>query len=437
MTRGLAVVLAVGLVTMAAFTTAGASNLQGSVTSAPSSPPATTTAAATPNGPPDLPPGTSASGIDNATMLLEAHRSLLDDRTYSVRVKATQVSQVTDENGTFLGFDVGNITLSADRGSNATHVTIADENMTHDDGTSLQSYWVTDEVTALKTSDDNGLDRTTYFDVPRTGIYAKLADSAHIRTWSEPSFVLRPYLVGLDYEYSGTVTRDSRVLHRFTSTGPNATAMEEHGVSEFRPPVERVDATVLIDEQGVVHAFDASVTRSRENESVTTGTSYEVTNLGDVTPVAPDWVTEELPHLDASLSENGTVVTIQHTAGMTVTKAGVLVSTPTTQLNTEFVGTFESGETLYLYVLQDDADRVVLSETRPEVNASLVRLGSGNASITPWRMVTENQNFTRLEVTVRDDASNRTTPSTTGVSSFESPQRGGFENRPSARFRKP
>lgn len=418
MTSRSVVVLIVGLIAVASFTPAGASISQR--TDAPTSPTApsrsaTTTPVETPTETTVFPPGTSESGIDNATRLLEAHRSHLADETYSIRTNADQVSEVTDENGTFRGFEVDRITLTSDKGPDETLFTIEYESATDEDENASQSYWLTDEMNATKRVDGDGLETTMYTYLP-TGREAALLDRAITNGFVEPSFVLRPYLLGVEYEHSGTVTRDDRTLHRFTSTGVNASAVAEHDLDEFPSSVERVDVTILVDERGVIRSFDASQTRSRGSETVTTGVSYEIPRIGNVTPSRPDWVTTELPHLDASLSGDGTVITINHTGGMSVSTANVLVHSPSVSASTDFTGTFEPGDTLYLYVTEDDASRVIVRQNeRPEVNESFVRLGDGNVSITPWRIVTEGgeRNSTTLEMEVRDEASNRSLPPST------------------------
>lgn len=404
---------------MASFTTAGVSLAQRSDGPTPPTVPSrstTTTPVETPNETAVFPPGTSEAGIDNATRLLETHRSRLADETYSVRTNVDQVSEVTDENGTFLGFDVDRISLTTDEGPNETLFTIAETNVTFDGSNSSQSYWLTDEVTARKTVDDHGPGTTRYESIPPAGREAKLIDRMVSDAFGEPSFVLRPYLLGLDYEYSGSVTRVDRTLHRFTSTGVNSSAVAKHDLTELSSPVEQVDATILVDERGVIRSFDGSKIHSREGETVTTHVSYEIPQIGNVTPTEPDWVTTELTHLDASLTENGTVVAIHHTGGMTVSTATVFVHAPSIYASTDFTGTFEPGDTLYVFVTEDDASRVRVSQNeRPEVNETFVRLGDENVSILTWRGVTEGgeRNSTTLEAQVHDDATNRSLPSTT------------------------
>lgn len=417
MTRRSVVVLTVGLIAVASFAAAGASISQRpAAPTSPTAPPqSATTPVETPNETTVFPPGTSASGIDDGTRLLEAHRSHLADETYSMRTNVDRVSEVTDANGTFRGFDVGRITLTSDRGTDETLFTIDYGNAAHEGENSSQSYWLTDEMNATKRVDGDGLGTTMYAYLP-AGRESALLDGAISNGFAEPSFVLRPYLLGVEYEHSGTVTRNDRTLHRFTSTGVNASAVAEHDLDEFPSSVERVDVTILVDERGVIRSFKASQTRSRGNETVTTGVRYEIPRIGNVTPSRPDWVAAELPHVDASLSGNGTVITIRHTGGMPVSTANVLVSSPSVYASTDFTGTFEPGDTLHLYVREDDTSRVIVRrDGRPEVNESFVQLGDGNVSITSWRIVTEGgeRNSTTLEMEVRDDAPNSTLPPST------------------------
>lgn len=421
MTRGLVVVLTVGLLALAGGAPAGVSMPQQSnVRTAPSDLPLTTTPAETPNGTTVLPPGTSESGIDNATRLLETHQNRLANETYSVRLNVDDVSEVTDENESFLRFDVDRISETAEKGSNETLVTFVYENATAEGSNSSQTYWMTDEALAFKDVDD---ETTMYSYEPSTGRFARLIDNAIAKGWAEPSFAVRPYLLGIDYEHAGTVTRDGRTLHRFTSAELNASAVEEHDLSEFPSSVESVDSTVLVDEQGIIRSFNASVIRTRGNESVTSEVTYAVPELGNVTPATPTWVTTELPHLDASMSEDGTVIAVNHTGGMTVSTATLLVYSPSIHASGDFAGTFAPGDTLYFYITQDDPERVLVSQNEPpEVNESFVRLGEDNVSVTPWRIVAEDEdrNRTTIEVEIHENASNHTRSTTTEESSNSS-----------------
>ena len=73
---------------------------------------------------------------------------------------------------------------------------------------------------------------------------------------------------------------------------------------------------------------------------------------------------------------------------------------------------------MYLTVGTDNTSRILVSRNEyPEVNDSLVRFGSENISILPWRMVFEGgeRNSTTLEMEIRGDVANRSLPPTTGT----------------------
>jgi hypothetical protein len=420
MTRTFVVVLTVGLLAMASVTTAGvAIQRQSPDSKIPdvSSQSATTTPDETPNETATFPAGTSESGIDNATRLLETHRSVLANETYSMRTNVSRIDELADGTESSLGFDTEEFRLTGEKGVNETRVTIADEGATYENGSSSQSYWVTDEEIAVKQVNDDNFNRTMYRYVPPTGREAALLKRA-VPFYVEPSSLFEPYLLAMDYEYAGTVTRDNLTLYQFTSTGVNASAVETHDLTEFSDSNESINATVLIDERGVIRSFEASNVRTRGNETKTTGLRHEISRLGNVTPTKPSWVTTELPNVEASVSADGRVVVLNHTGGMTVSTANVLLYSSSLSASIDFTGRFEPGDTLYLSVGKADTSRVLVSRNEyPEVNESLVRFESENISILPWRMVYEEseRESTTLEMHIRDDASNRSLPTTTGT----------------------
>jgi hypothetical protein len=419
MTRAFVAVLTVGLLALASISNAGVAIQRQSPDSGISE--VTSRSATTPDGTPnettEFPPGTSESGIDDATLLLETHRSVLADETYSMQANVTRIDELAGGTESSLGFDIEEFGLTGEKGVNRTRLTIADEGATYENGSSSQSYWVTDEEIALKQTSTDSFHTTRYEYIPPTGRQGALFDRA-ASFYVEPSFILEPYLLGFDYEYSGTVTDDNRTLYEFTSTGVNASAVETHDLTEFSDSNESINATVLIDERGVIRSFETSNVRTRGNETKTTGLRYEIPRLGNVTPTKPSWVTTELPNVEASVSADGRVVVLNHTGGMTVSTANVLLYSSSLSASTDFTGRFEPGDTLYLSVGKADTSRVLVSRNEyPEVNESLVRFESENISILPWRMVYEEseRESTTLEMHIRDDASNRSLPTTTGT----------------------
>lgn len=418
-TRAFVVVLTVGLLAMASISAAGIATQRQSADSEVQdvSSQSATTHDETPNETTEFPPGTSESGIDNATLLLETHRSVLANETYSMRTNVTRIDALADGAESSLGFDTEQFWLTGEKGVNKTRVTIADDGATYENGSSSQSYWVTDENIALKQTSNDSFYATRYEYIPPTGRQGAFFDRA-ASFYVEPSDLFEPYLLGFDYEYAGTVTRDNRTLYEFTSTGVNESAVEAHDLSDLSDSNESVNATVLIDERGVIRSFETSKVRARGNETATTGLRYEIPSFGNVTPTKPAWVSAELPDVEASVSADGRVIVLNHTGGMTVSEANVLVYSSSLSASTEFTGRFEPGETLYLSVGKANASRVLVSQNEyPEVNDSLVRFGSENISILPWRVVFEGgeRNSTTLEIEIREDVANRSLPPTTGT----------------------
>lgn len=402
MRRACTVIATVLLVAVAGFTATGVSTPRPDAPATPLQPSqsANATPACASNGTASFPPGTSASGITNATRLLDDHRDHLNDTTYVERGDWGHASRVTDENGTVRGFDTTRVNTTVEKGAESTLFVIEDEN----DST---SFWFEGDAVASRNSYRG--EGVTFYVYERAGSNATsdttLLDRRITRIGGSG---IASYLLGVDYECADTVTRENRTLYRFTSTGLNDTAENEWGQEPFPPWVDRVDATVLVDRQGIVRSLDATAVHAAGNRSVSVRTTYSVSRTGNVTPTTPDWVTAELPHLNASLTGNGTVLALNHSGGTPVSTAALLVGSPNRSSHAEFSGTFEPGDTLYLYLVANDTERVRASlNDRPDANESFVRLGPERPSLSVHRMVREESNRTTTEIRVTVDAPSR------------------------------
>ncbi len=403
MRRVCAVIATVLLVVIAGFTATGVSTPRPDAPATPLRPSqsANVTPGCASNGTASFPPGTSASGITNATRLLDEHRNRLNDTTYVERGDWEDASPVTDGNGTVRRFDTTGINTTVEKGAEGTLFVIEGEN----DST---SFWFEDGAVASKNSHRG--EGVAFYVYERAGS-GPTSDATLLdrRITGISSSGIAPYLIGVDYECAGTVTRENRTLYRFASTGLNDTAENEWGQEPFPSRVGRIDATVLVDRQGIVRSLDATAVHAAGNRSVSVRTTYSVSRTGNVTTTTPDWVTAELPHLNASLTGNGTVLALNHSGGTAVSTAALLVRSPNRSSHAEFSGTFEPGDTLYLYLVANDTERVRASlNDRPDANETFVRLGRERPSLSVHRMVREESNRTTTEIRVTvDDAPSR------------------------------
>lgn len=295
-----------------------------------------------------FPPGTSASGIDNATRLLETHRSVLNNSTYKVQVEWDQVSGVSDQR--FTGFEVVPVSMTLTSGPNTSLIRFVSKGI-------VNEYWVTDSASAIKTSIDSRAQSPTY----------QYHNSPEFRAFQEGSTeIVHDRLNSSTYDFTGIITRNNRTLYEFWATGLRGNT----------PSIEDAHARVLVDQEGVIHEAIVTRTYSRENETVTARLNYAIQRTGTAPPTQPEWVSAELPHLDASVVGNGTVIALEHTGGRTVSNATIRTFfQDSPQIDTEIEG-FEPGETLYLYRTETAPDRVLVSENEaPAVNESFVAVG--------------------------------------------------------------
>jgi hypothetical protein len=295
-----------------------------------------------------FPPGTSDAGINNVPRLIEAHQSALNNSTYEMHVEWDEVSGVSVR--TFTGFDVVPSSLTIATAGDRYHVTLVA-------GRAVNEYWLSEGTTAIKSSWKSSETSPTY-------VYYN--DAVPRGFQGAETELLRDWLRSSTYDFTGVVTRNNRMLYEFWSTGPRRDT----------PFIEDAHARVLVTREGVVQNAVVTRTYTRENESVTARLNYAIQRSGVGPPTQPEWVSAELPHLDASVIGNGTIVALEHAGGATVSNATIRTFFPGgQQIDAENVD-FEPGETVYLYRTETAPDRVLTSENEvPTVNESFVPFG--------------------------------------------------------------
>lgn len=300
------------------------------------------------------PPGTSDTGIDNVTRLIEAHQSTLNNSIYEEQMEWDQVAAVSSQ-----GIDFVPISLTSTNGANVSRTKIASEGV-------VNEYWVTENSTAGKTTTDYLGTQSANYDYHNRPLSFQDAGSETVHDWLNTS----------TYDFTGTITRSNGTLYEFWADGLRGDTT----------PIEDAHARVLIDQEGVIH--EAVVTRiySQGNETVTARLAYAVRRTGTTPPTRPDWVTAELPHLDASVIGNGTVIALEHTGGTNVSTATISTYFPDGPQPETEIETFERGETLYLYRTEADPDRVLVSENEaPAVNDSFIPVGEDQVFVSVFK----------------------------------------------------
>jgi hypothetical protein len=309
------------------------------------------------------PPGTSETGIDNVTRLIEAHQSTLNNSIYEEQMEWDQVSAVSSQ-----GIDFVPISLTSTTGANVSRTKLASEGV-------VNEYWVTENSTAGKTTTDYLGTQSASYDYHNSPLSFQDAGSETVRDWLNTS----------TYDFTGTITRNNRTLYEFWADGLRGDST----------PIEDAHARVLIDEEGVIH--EAVVTRiySQGNETVAARLDYAVRRTGTTPPTRPDWVTAELPHLDASVIGNGTVIALEHTGGTNVSTATISTYFPDGPQSDTEIETFERGETWYLYRTEAAPDQILVSKNEaPSVNDSFIPVGGDQVfvSVFKWPAIFSEEN---------------------------------------------
>lgn len=224
---------------------------------------------------PALPPGLNESGVIDAMALLDAHRATLENTSYTTTV----TSAVRNPNGTLL------------RGATTTY-RVASGGDSYLATTTQVSATVTGTQVSANATDSLGVDRV------RLEVWANATDAVvaragpgnltRFRQAERASAPMSPTtgwgrlygaLGTMDTEYVGSVERDGTTLHRVVTTTPTDEAAS--GLAS--------NFTALVDEDGVVRAFQATERRTVEGEEVLVTRTIRVTRLGDTTVERPVW----------------------------------------------------------------------------------------------------------------------------------------------------
>ena len=338
---------------------------------------------------PPFPPGTNETGIANATALLQAHYSALQNTTYSARSTGEEVTFVSSANQSGGEWKVNPFTIAVEEGQAGTRTRV----VARGDRT---EYWVTENATATRSAHSQQNSTTVFYWYREDGTYGQLG---HASRGIRPAATLVPYLEAVDYAYRGTVTRGNDTLHRFVSTGIEQSA-DSAMSSQFSSTGENVSARLLVSERGVIRQFNATVEYARENETVTARVNYSVDGIGETTTSEPAWLNEELPRVDASVIENGRVLALQYAGGYDPTNGtqpsvGVIVQSPNVNSDISVATPLSPGDTVYLWSTNRTGKLASSVNDPPSVNESFVAFGGERVALSVSRFqVTSHQSAT-------------------------------------------
>jgi hypothetical protein len=331
---------------------------------------------------PQFPPGTNESGVTNATALLQAHHNTLQNTSYSSELTSEDVSFASDANRTGGEWETSTATIVVEKGQAGTNTSVVARG-------DQSQYWVTENATATRTAHSERNSTTVLYrhQENRTDRPSVYGISRELR----PAAIVLPYLEALNYTYQGTVTRGNDTLHQLVSTGINRST-DSAASNRLSSNVETVSARLLVSERGVIRQFNATVEHARRNETATTQLNYSVDGVGNTTTSEPAWVDGQLPHFDASVTENGRVLALQYVGGYSPTNetqspVGVFVSAPNVDARTSLTTPLSPGDTVYLWNVNGTQKLAKSVNDPPSVNESFVAFGGERVAVSMTRYV--------------------------------------------------
>lgn len=207
------------------------------------------------------PPGVSENGT-NVSALADAHSTALENRSFTLSANSTVNSSVTNQS----------VRLDARVGQNRDDVLV---------NASMMGQQMTTYLTAAKRYARVVVDgEVSYQATERTPDAVRLVSS---------SFTGERYLTqfGGVGNFTPTDARDvnGTTLVVLRADGSNVTASEQANVTDY-------DATLLVDEEGVVRSLTVEATSTRDGLQYRTEFSMEISNVGETAVAEPAWLDE-------------------------------------------------------------------------------------------------------------------------------------------------
>lgn len=207
------------------------------------------------------PAGVSENGT-NVSALADAHSAVLENRSFTLSVNGTVNSPTANQS----------VRLDASVGRNRENVLVNGTMM----GQQVSMYLTAEKRYTRLDADGE----VSYRANRRTSDAVRLVPS---------SFTGASYLDRFGGVANATPTdvreTNGATLIVLRADGSDATASEQANVTDY-------NATLLVDEQGVVHSMTVEATTTRDGRRSTTEFALEISNVGETTVAEPPWLDE-------------------------------------------------------------------------------------------------------------------------------------------------
>ncbi|WP_128477058.1 DUF7537 family lipoprotein [Halorussus pelagicus] len=208
------------------------------------------------------PAGVSDDGT-NVTALADAHESQLQNESLSLAVDSTVNSPA------------GNQTVSLDAAVSA------DRDRIRANGSAMGQ-----QVSVYVTADQRFTRISTGDAEPRYQVAERTPDSMQL---IPESYTGRTYIAQFagsgNFTPSGVRTVDGTTLIVLEADGSNATESQQVNITDY-------NATMLVDQQGVVHSVSVDISATRQGQQAQTRFSMNVSDVGETTVTEPSWLNE-------------------------------------------------------------------------------------------------------------------------------------------------
>lgn len=269
-----------------------------------------------------LPSGVTANGLENASTLVTTHNQSLANRTYRLVLESNASEYDTS--------------IRATRGPDAT-LLVADS------ASLATQMWTEGSRTSMAQTSDG---ETSYRFMQ--GEFSSQLDFDTYANFSQS--ILATYLRVGEYETTNVVTRDGTKLVELTASGVNQSMVERMAGTNSNVSVESFEARALVDSEGIVREFEATVVETVDGERQTNAVRYELSDLESASVEQPEWV-GTVPQLNATITDEGAVA-IEHVGGAAVENGTRLTVVSDDVLDDADLPTLSAGETAYLYVAE-------------------------------------------------------------------------------------
>jgi hypothetical protein len=260
-----------------------------------------------------LPPGVSEAGVDNASALVAAHRDALEATGYTFEFRQNYSVDAPGNETVPMALADTNASQNGSVGEGLAPFRVHTESeRAADNGTQLSvvDYWGNETVVAVRAEQGN---QTQYRTFQRTA-----NDTGTAQQLGQPSFdavitksrILAGVLRSGSFEVAGTEETEDGTLVTLRATEYNASlGVDPENVTAY-------NATVVVDERGMVHEFDFRLASTNREFPVELRYRFEVTDLGPRNVTEPAWIADAFEAAGAQVAvgtENQSYFTVTNT----------------------------------------------------------------------------------------------------------------------------